>query len=187
MKKLVFSLAFMGIAAMVNAQTEKKSSKPMSSKAYRFSIGAEPSIPLGSFKDRYKFGFGGSAEGIYQVDPALGITLNAGLIHYSGKDYSYNVGPSVYTVTGQSQTVIPIMAGIRYSFTPMFYGSAQLGTGIFTKDKNNSASTSSSAFAYAPGIGYKFTDNFDAELKYQAYSKNSVTNSALGLRLAYTF
>ena len=99
----------------------------------------------------------------------------------------YNVGPAVYAVKDQSLTVIPIMAGIRYSFTPMFYGSAQLGTGIFTKDKNISASSSSSAFAYAPGIGYKFTDNFDAELKYQSYSKNSVTNSAFGLRLAYTF
>lgn len=188
MKKLVFSFAFIGAAIIANAQSQKKSpSSSMSIKPFRVSIGAEASVPLGSFKNKYSFGFGGSAESIYQVDPTLGLTLNAGLVHYSGKDYTYNVGPVVYTVKDQSLTVIPIMAGIRYSFTPMFYGSAQLGTGIFTKDKNNSASSSSSAFAYAPGIGYKFTDNFDAELKYQSYSKNSVTNSALGLRLAYTF
>lgn len=192
MKKLILSLAVISASFIAQSQTNKPSAK--TSTPFRFSIGVETAVPVGKFGDAYSFGIGGSAMGIYQVDTDLGLTLNAGFIHYLGKDYSFSVNspipgapPSVTTVKDQSLTVIPIMAGIRYNFTPMFYGSAQLGAGIFTKDKDIANSKSSSTFAYAPGIGYKFTDNFDAELKYQGYSKNSITNSSIGLRLAYTF
>lgn len=186
MKKIILSLVVISSAFIAQAQADKKSSVKTNT-PFRFSIGLETAVPVGKFGDAYSFGIGGSAMGIYQVDADLGLTLNAGFIRYSGKDYSYNVGPLVYTVKDQALTVIPIMAGIRYSFSPQFYGSAQLGTGIFTKDKDNANSKTSSTFAYAPGIGYKFTDNFDAELKYQGYSKSSITNSSIGLRVAYTF
>lgn len=193
MKKLILSAAIIVAAISANAQTPTTNAStratPKAQKPFQVNIGLETALPLSDFADFYSFGFGGSAEGVYNVDPTLALTLNAGLIHFSGKDYSN----AVYTLKGQSLSIVPVLAGIKYSFTPKVYGSAQLGTGIFLKDKDNSASKTTSSFAYAPGIGYRFSDNFDALLKYQAYSKKNKTtdktdtNGTIGLRLAYTF
>jgi hypothetical protein len=75
-----------------------------------------------------------------------------------------------------------VLAGVKYYFTPQLYGSAQLGTGIFTADVESTLT-----FAYAPVIGCKFSENFDAVLKYQAYSTDSIKNSTGGIRNTYTF
>lgn len=186
MKRIIMTLAVITASLSAQAQTPAKSSST-ANKPFRFSIGLETAVPVGELSDAYSFGIGGSGEGIYQVDPSLGLTLNAGYIYYNGKDYEYKIGNVVYTVKDQAQAVIPIMAGIKYNFTPKFFGSAQLGTGIFLSDKDVANSKSTATFAYAPGIGYKFSENFDALLKYQSFSKNSVNTGFLGLRLAYTF
>lgn len=182
MKKLILSLAVITAAISANAQAKTSSSK-MDQKL-RFSLGAELAAPLGDFKKSSSFGFGVSVQGDYWVDPTFAVTLNAGYINFSGKDYTINY-PIIGNVTtkGTSFGIIPVLGGIKYNFTPQIYGSAQLGIGIY----NSGGLAGVSNFAYAPGIGYKFTNNFDALLKYQAYSKNSYTRNTLDLRIAYTF
>ena len=185
MKKLILSLVVITAAISANAQAKSSSSK-MDQKL-RFSLGAELAAPLGDFKKSSSFGFGGSVQGDYMVDPTFAITLNAGYINFSGKDYTINypIFGNV-TVKGTSFGFIPVLGGIKYNFTPQFYGSAQLGVSFST------AKNGGSNFTYAPGVGYKFSDNFDALLKYTGYSVKSGTGGSnslntLGLRIAYTF
>lgn len=165
MKKLILSLAVIAATLGVNAQTTK-SVTPL-----KVSIGIDGVAPFGDLAKITPFGIGGSIEGDYNVDPSLALTVNAGYVKFLQKNNN-----------NLKLGIIPILAGIKYYFSPEFYSSAQLGVGIFTGN-----GTSSSAFAYAPGIGYKFSDNFDAGVKYQAYSKNSSTTNTASLRLAYTF
>ena len=165
MKKLILSLAVIAATLGANAQT-RKSVTP-----FRVSLGVDAVAPFGDLAKITPFGIGGSIEGDYNVDPTLALTLNAGYIKFLQKDNN-----------GLKLGIVPVLAGIKYYFSPEFYSSAQLGVGIFTSNGN-----STSAFAYAPGIGYKFSDNFDAGVKYQAYSKNSSTTNTASLRLAYTF
>jgi predicted porin len=74
-----------------------------------------------------------------------------------------------------------VLAGFKYDLTPQLYASAQLGV-TFSDEKN-----SGSVFTYAPGLGYKFSENVDALLKYTGYSKDGNSLSTVGLRIAYTF
>lgn len=181
MKKLILSLAVIAAAFGANAQSDKKEMKQ-----WNFSIGAEGSLPIGDFGDGYQFGFGGSVQADYNVDANLAITANAGVLSYSGKTqtYSFTVFGTTTTTTVKNPTftIVPVMAGIKYTFGgSSVYGSAQIGAAFNTK------SGGTTSLAYAPGIGYKFSPNFDALVKYQGFSANSTTSSAVGLRVAYTF
>ncbi len=181
MKKLILSLAV--ITAMFSAIAQKKES----TSPVKVSLGLEAAAPFGDFAKVSKFGIGGSLQGDYNVDPTLAITLNAGYINFIGKDYTYTIpGGGTFTTKAADFGLIPVLAGIKYSFTPQVYASAQLGVAFSTKKDGGSD------FTYAPGIGYKFSDNFDILAKYTGYSvkstgnKNTSLNTA-GIRLAYTF
>lgn len=183
MKKLIFSLAVLTAAIGANAQSGSSSN---TDQKLKFSVGLELAAPMGDFKKTNNFGFGFSAQGDYQIDPTLALTLNAGYINFSGKDYSIVVpGVGTFPVKGSNFGLIPFLGGIKYNFNPQFYGSAQLGASFSAQ----SGGGGGSIFTYAPGIGYKFTENFDALLKYTGYSSKGVGNtlSTFGLRIAYTF
>lgn len=182
MKKLFLSLAVIAATLGANAQT-KATSSPI-----KVSLGVDAVAPFGDFAKSSKFGLGGSLQGDYNVDPTLAITLSAGYINFFGKDYTVSV-PGTGNVTYKSANfgLIPVLAGIKYSFTPQVYASGQLGVSFSTEKDGGSN------FTYAPGIGYKFSDNVDILAKYTGYSvknsgngKSSSLNTA-GIRLAYTF
>lgn len=169
MKKLIFAALF--AVASTGAFAQDNSSN------LRFSLGLEAGLPIGDFGDAFSFGIGGSAQANYWLDESLAITGNAGYMSFSGKET---------TVAGisfkpKALGVIPVLAGIEYNFTPQVFASAQLGISFL------SGSGDGSAFTYAPGIGFRLGENVSALVKYQAMSKNSVTNSHVGLRLAYSF
>ena len=184
MKKLILSFAVIAATLSASAQTKTTTSP------FKVSLGVDAVAPFGDFAKGSSLGIGLSLEGDYAIDNSLSLTANAGYIKFLQKDNN-----------GLKLGIVPLLAGIKYYFTPQFYSTAQLGVGIFTSNGSNrsaltydprigykfSDGSSSSAFAYAPGIGYKFSDNFDAGVKYQAYSKNNRTTNTGSIRLAYTF
>ncbi|MFC4262153.1 outer membrane beta-barrel protein [Ferruginibacter yonginensis] len=177
MKKVFLSVAVIAAAIGANAQTKKTVDNP-----FKFSIGAEVAAPVGDFGDSYKVGFGGSLQADYSVAPELSLNVNAGYLTFAGKSQTITVPGGSITFKPENFSIIPVLGGIRYNFTPQFYGSAQLGA-AFSTEKNGKTS-----FTYAPGIGYKFSENVDALLKYTGYDqKNTSTSSTIGLRVAYTF
>jgi hypothetical protein len=161
MKKLVFIVAIITIlAASASAQTS--GSKP------GISIGVDAGIPTST---GYSFVIGGSLQGDFKVAPELALTLSAGYKSWQvKKDYG-----------GGSGGFVPVLGGIKYYFTPIVYGSGQLGISFSTE------SGGGSAFTYAPGVGFKVSDNFDILAKYTGMSKNSVSLDEVGVRLAYVF
>ena len=175
MKKL-FLLAVIALTlTTVNAQNRAMSGSPII-----FSIGVEPSLPIGDFHDiGYNFGIGGSLQGEYKVANDLGITLNAGYLNYSAKDYTING----VTFNGGSFGIVPVMAGFKYYFSPKVYGHGQLGVSIGT------SKGASSNFTYSPGIGFYISNNIDLLLKYVGISGGSGGGSlnSIGARLAYNF
>lgn len=188
--KKVFLIAALAVASFsVKAQDE---TKPL-----KFSIGADVALPVGSFidndvfdvkfSDLYSVGIGLSAQGIYALDESLGLTLSAGYMSYLAKDFD---GEKM-----ESMGVIPVLAGIEYNFTPQLFGSAQLGYSFYTGKFLSDSDYSMNGFSYAPGIGYRFSPNFSAMLKYQGTSVKikgdgeSVKGNLnqIGLRVAYNF
>ena len=184
MKKLFLSLAVIAATLSASAQTKTTTTSP-----FRVSLGVDAVAPFGNLADVTPFGIGGSLQGDYNVDPTLALTLSAGYIDFLGKSQTYTYpGVGNVTVKNPDFGLIPVLAGIKYSFTPQVYASAQLGVAFSTK-KNGGSN-----FTYAPGIGYKFSENFDILAKYTGYSvknsgsgNNNTSLNTAGVRLAYTF
>lgn len=155
--------------------TAQKSEQPL-----KFSVGLEAGLPVGDFKQLSSFGIGGSVQGEYAAAETVGATLSAGFMTFPGKDLG---GLKVST------RFIPVLAGAKVYFAEKFFFHGQLGI-TFASSKvtsdGESESGSTSGFTYAPGFGVKASENFDVELKYQAFSKSG-TLGFFGLRAAYNF
>lgn len=174
MKKLLLATIILLTVASVNAQDKGSSSVG----AIQFSIGVEPSLPIGDFHDiGYDFGIGGSLQGEYKASSDLGITLNAGYLTYSAKDITVNG----VTFKSPDYGIVPVLAGFKYYFSPKVYGHGQLGASIGT------SSGATTNFTYSPGVGFYITNNIDLLLKFTGISGNGGSLNSIGARLAYNF
>lgn len=177
----------------------------------RFSGGLELAFPMGDFGDASGIGFGVTLGYEIPVADKVGVMAQLGYINFSGKD----VDVMGVTVEGNSMGSIPIQVGLKYYFTDNqegFYAGLLTGVhmnmvkvpdievvnGTVTVGEKTETNT---VFGVAPLIGMLVTENVDIALRYQllfdsyevvnpvtgASVKESVTNSYLGLRIAYMF
>lgn len=134
---------------------------PTLNKTFIWSVGLEPSIPVGHFHDLAGFGFGGSVQGEIKASRNVGVTINAGYIAYPGK--------TVDTISYPNFKYWPVMGGLKvYLGKAYLHGQAGAGFG------EQSLGTS---FWYGAGIGVNFTKRIDAEFKYAGWKQNEVTYS----------
>jgi hypothetical protein len=157
-------------------------------------IGANLALPMGSFSDVAGVGFGGTGTFEMEFTPNITGVGTIGYLSFGGKDFSE---PGFSYSYGYSD--IPVMAGIKYYFTPgiPFYGIGQIGFQIFNSNYSStitdpyftgsySGSASSTEFALSLGAGYEIpigkaaidltgTFNLISDLNY------------IGFRAAYRF
>src|SRR5689334_17436613 len=70
----------------------------------RFSIGFEAGGSMGKFNDMgYRYGFGGSVQGMHTVAPHLDLTLQTGYINHGNK-----------RIANTNFYAIPVLAGVKY-------------------------------------------------------------------------
>ena len=177
MKKIIFIVVAVLSISAANAQdslntsntytnSEKSySENPTLDKTFIWSIGLEPSIPIGHFHDLAKFGFGGSLQGEIKASRDVGVTINAGYIAYSGK--------TVDTISYPNFKYWPVMGGLKL-FMGKAYLHGQAGAGIGDKGLGTS-------FWYGAGLGVNFTKRIDAELKYNGWKQNEVSSNGEGI------
>ncbi len=102
MKKLLSILVIIVFAASFSLAQHKN----------HVSIGANVSLPLGSFSDFAGVGFGGTATFEMAFTPNITGVATAGYLKFGGKDLS----EPGYTFS-YSYSDIPIMVGAKYYFT----------------------------------------------------------------------
>lgn len=170
-KLLLFVMLFV-LAVSVNAQT--KDAKPL-----KIGVGAMVGLPMGDMKDVASLAYGVDLMGEYAVAPSFGLTLSIGYVDFSKKS-DFKAMEDELGIKFKLG-MIPVLAGAKYYFSDQIYGSAQVGLSFGTE------SGAGSAFTFAPGIGYKISENFDLLLKYQTASKDGSSNSFLGLRAGLSF
>ena len=164
MKKILLAtMLFVGVAVSGFAQKKGGSN---------FSVGVEAGIPVGTTSNAYSFVIGGSLKYEAPIATGTNFTLTAGYSSFQGK--------TIGTYKVPAAGFVPVKAGIKYFFADAFYGEAQLGAAFSTQ------SGGGTAFAYSPGIGYKFSDVIDLGVRYEAWSKNGTT-SQIGARLGFSF
>ncbi len=163
MKKVLLA-AILVVGVAVSSFAQKGGSQ--------FSVGLEAGLPVGNASNAYTVAIGGSLK--YEAPIATGthFTLTAGYTSFQGK--------TIAGIKIPAAGFIPVKAGIKYFLADAFYGEAQVGAAFGTK------SGSGTAFAYSPGVGYKFSDVIDLGVRYEAWSNNG-TVGQIGARLGFTF
>jgi len=142
----------------------------------QFSAGLNLAFPTGSWSNGYSTGFG--LDGRYEasIQKQLNWTASLGYTSFSGKTISG------FTLT--SIHVIPLTGGIKYYFQESnkgFYGAADIGL-YFYSASFGGATSSTTRFGFAPGIGYRL-EKLDFSFRYNSAGDLSYA----GLRAAYIF
>jgi hypothetical protein len=173
---LVVALFMVGFA---NAQTSK----------IKIGVGPYIGLPMGSFGDVTSIGFGGLAQGEYDLAPQIVGTVTAGYLSFSGK--------SINGVDLGSWSIIPILVGGKYFFTPNMYGAIQIGLNMVSYTAKvpyitsyapltfgyRDETFSSSEFGFNIGVGYEMKP-FDFLVKYGTFGSDA---SAISLTALYKF
>jgi outer membrane protein W len=192
MKKVTLVLTVVALALLVsfNAQAQNKMA---------VSVGPEVLIPMGSFSDAAKIGFGGTAEFEYFVNPNISVTAKSGYITWGAKTGDANIGATNVEVTWSG---IPILVGGKYYFIPSgrtrVYGQFELGLFIFSGSSTvtipgfgtQSASASSTEFTIAPALGFEIPAGqkgaIDLSVRYWGILSSGGASN-VGARAAYKF
>lgn len=161
---------FLASAAAVVALffTTSVSAQSGDSKATRLGIGLNVGVPT---TKGYSLAIGGDLRLQKDFSSNISGLLSAGYTNFSLKD-SYG---------GGSFGMVPIKAGAKVFFAESAYVSGELGAGFGTK------SGSSTAFLWAPGIGYGFDNGLDLGLRYEGAEFKGTSLGQVALRIAYGF
>ena len=174
MKKIIFVIVAVFAIAVTRAQDSLNASNtytsnekghtneenPTLDKTVIWSIGLEPSMPVGHFHDLANFGFGTSVQAEIKAGRNLGITINGGYIAYSGK--------TVDTINYPNFKYWPVLGGLKvYMGKAYLHGQAGAGFG----EENLGTS-----FWYGAGLGINFTKRIDAEFRYAGWKQNEVNS-----------
>ena len=140
-------------------------------KPFKIGIGLSAGLPVGDYADFASLALSLDVQGEYTIMSNLGVTLSAGYLNFVSK--------SGYGELGIGQ--IPILVGGKYYFSDKVYGSLQVGVALLTTEG------AGTAFAIAPGIGYKISKKIDVMAKYQSATVDESNISFLGIRAGYIF
>jgi hypothetical protein len=202
MKKLLvlFVLSALLVAVSGNANAQSK---------LALSVGGDVLLPMGTFSDVAKMGFGGSVRGQYNITPDASVGLTVGYFTWTGKDLSQGTG---VTYTGGGLSGLPIRVFGKYYFMPeagkvRVYGIAELGffmgkvgdvtipgqtIGGFTIPGQTIPGGTSTDFNYAPGVGAEFplgsgSTKLDASMRYDGIATTGGSSGNLGVRVGVLF
>ena len=170
--KLILLAVLVTLILSVNAQNTDN--QPI-----KVGVGAMIGLPMGDLNDMASLAWGIDVMGEYAVDPSFALTLSIGYVDFVLKSEYKDMLDELDL--DAKMGMIPVLAGAKYFFTDNLYGSGQIGISFSTQKDGGSA------FTFAPGIGYKMSENLDLLLKYQSASDDGADMSFLGLRVGISF
>jgi hypothetical protein len=165
MKKVLLSSVFLLlISIFANAQKGKN----------QINIGPEVDVPIGTFSNAYKIGFGGTVKGLYGVGDEGQITFMTGFSTFKGKSGTTNG----YSYANQTYNIIPYLFGYRKNFKTL-YIEPQIGFASY-KTKVTGYNFNETRLTYGLGVGYS-VNALELGLRFQSH----VGSSLFALRAAY--
>jgi hypothetical protein len=163
MKHVFLMTLFVAFAATADAQLKG------------FSVGpyAEMAWPSGNMKTENKKGIGAGVSADIRLGK-LGLTGSTGILRFGGNTAD---GPDG-SVNYPSITVIPVRAGFKYRFVPLFYAKLEGGLAKYTDGTQ-------SAFILSPGVGVRVL-GLDVQAKYETWV-GKTTRTFAGVKVGYNF
>ncbi|RFZ90042.1 hypothetical protein D0C36_22620 [Mucilaginibacter conchicola] len=184
-KLAVAAIILANSSLSVKAQTEAKSE---SIKEIIYSAGVESGLTSGSIREAYKWSLGGSLQAATPVTRNIFVTVNAGYQNYFKDDNArFPAKADIRLIAGK--------AGLKYFPLNSFYVQAEAGAD-FLLNKSETGLQRTTAFVYAPQMGYQFKlsgmSYLDTGVRYERTTNfnedlNSSKVNSYVLRLAYAF
>ncbi|MFD2145219.1 outer membrane beta-barrel protein [Mucilaginibacter antarcticus] len=172
MKKITITLALLiGVTLSTFAQQAAKGI---------FSIGINGGIPTGTTSDVSSFTIGGDLKYDHPIATNTFFTTSAGYTYFPYKSSITSALKSV-GIDKSGTGFVPLKVGAKYFINPQFYTEGQVGAAISTE------SGGGTGFAYAPGIGIKFSNHADLGIRYEGWTKDGETISQFAFRLGIGF
>ncbi|WP_345209202.1 hypothetical protein [Mucilaginibacter gynuensis] len=138
---------------------------------WRIGFGVDPGLAT---KDPFQYTLGGDIRLQRDFNNRVSGTLTAGFTHFFEKDHF--TGFNQY---GSPYNVIPVKAGIKYFVANKLYVGGEAGVGFGFEQWGNS-------FLWSPSVGLTFSNGLDMSVKYEDYTRSSITRT-LALCIAYGF
>lgn len=150
-------------------------------------IGPELNVPTGNSSNISSIGTSGGLKAEFGLSPKTGLTINAGITSFLGRNY--------FGIRTPTETSAPLKGGFKYYTSPNFYVEGQMGINIPITGNANTG------FVWSPGVGtylkLRNSDNLlDVGLRYEGWSSRRTitaisttfsTFSFIGLRVSYAF
>ena len=172
MKKIKFLLV--GLSVVLASSTFAQQTPAR--RGLSISIGPEAAFPVGTFRDAYKVGLGGSAKLNIPVADYIDLSISAGYIGFSQKSKLDSIA-----INKNSYSFIPFKAGVRFRTKGGFYVEPQAG---YTQTKLSNFE-GAGEFTYAGNVGYLIHRAIDIAVRYEAVATKGESSKFIGLRLAY--
>jgi len=164
MKKLVFVCVVAILSNLAYAQDTYQSNTTTMNKKIHWSVGVDPSVPVGNFHSFSSFGLGASFQGEFRPKK-VGLTLSIGYIDYFGK--------TVDSIEYADFKYWPLMGGLKVFLGQKTFLHGQLGSGFGT----NGLGTS---FWYGAALGFDLSRAITTEFKYMGWNQEHITSKATG-------
>lgn len=162
MKNFFLLLTFMISTLSINAQ--------------ELNIGISGALPVGDASDISSFGVNAEATYLRAFGEQLDLGLNAGYLHYFGKDYDSSFG----TFETEDLGFLPIALAGRFNATSNLVLGADLGYAI-----GISPSDIDGGFYYAPKVLYGITHSLDVVLSYRSVNLDGISIDAFTFGVEY--
>ena len=180
MKKIVLTIIIVAVSILTTKAQEQKQEQKKVKKRVTYSIGADIGVPAGYVSTYSSLVAGASLQAEYQILKNTDVTANAGYLDFIAKR------------SGKGVSFIPLLAGLKYHFTPLIYVSGQAGMSFYGGRDHGDGQGGGSGekyFTYVPGIGFRTSKHFDVLFKYETVYIASSTRSysSAGVRISYNF
>lgn len=173
--KIVFLIAF--VIGFANAMYAQDNSS-------RIGFGVELGLPSGNFSGISSVGLGGSVKVDFNIAEKWGLSLNAGVVSFLGKNN--------FSVKIPTKTYLPFKGGLKYIMRKGFYIEGQLGASVPTETGDYTM------FVLSPGVGNYFRNTngsiIDFGIRYENWlggksmvGVNDAVSSKgfIGIRISY--
>jgi Outer membrane protein beta-barrel domain len=158
-----------------------KASAQSSDSKFRFGIGVDGLLPVGSLTNSVNFGLGITPRLQYSVSDKFALTFTSGFYHFFSKQI-HLTSPLGVVFTGKYDLdIVPVKAGVKYFVLPNIYLAGEAGVGFEVEDGGGPAD-----LVLSPGIGYA-SKSWDVGLRYENFHNNTGSIGVFGLRVAYGF
>ena len=177
--KLMLAFSFLATIFLCN-----KASAQSNDSKFRFGIGADGLVPVGSLSNTENFGLGITPRLQYNVDKKLSLTFTSGVYHFFSKGIPLTVplnNGSSAIIAHYHLDMIPVKAGLKYFVAPNLYLAGEAGAAFEVEDGGGPVD-----LILSPSIGYA-SKSWDVGLRYENFHNSNGSAGVFGVRVAYGF